>query len=477
MQALILFVALGIILGSLGIAPILQQQTHTAFADGSISEFPVPTSNSHPEGITAGPDGNLWFTEVGGNKIGKITTSGTVTEYSIPASYSYPAGITTGSDSNLWFTQEDGNKIGKITTGGTITEFPVPTSSSRPLDITSGPDGNVWFTEEGGNKIGRVNLVSPPQRTKLFLLMPGFLSHLSAADAANGTIPIDTFGQTNGIEVSLKSKFPGSRFVMFSYNGDDGTGKPTAYGCQDTLTRFMTVNVDRLKIQIIDLMKTYQNSDIYLVGHSYGGAVALALDADMKINGQISTNGGIVKGIIALDSPLGGVSGGPLGAYYQAASAYYKNHCPAATGTLYSLNELTQIFLGGPLYGSNNSLMQLLNGVSSSNQQAADAEVSTTSVLTVGNIEDYTYAPRMCPYSSLLPKGKFLSTQVVADQSSQMRIFGRIFVGGQSTCPSLTNLGVNHWVVLTNYYVKQGINQFVGNKPITSLAVPPPGFQ
>jgi virginiamycin B lyase len=30
--------------------------------------------------ITAGPDGNLWFTEPNG-KIGKLTTSGEVTEY------------------------------------------------------------------------------------------------------------------------------------------------------------------------------------------------------------------------------------------------------------------------------------------------------------------------------------------------------------------------------------------------------------
>jgi len=466
---------------------------------GTITEFPIPTANTAPVGITSGPDGNLWFTEEYGNQIGRITPSGAITEFPVPTVISpddYLNYITSGPDGNLWFAEYRTNKIGNITPSGTVKEFSLP-NGGGPFGITSGPDSNIWFTEADGNKIGRVNLSSTtptpspspspsptpsptpqPQRTKLFLLMPGFTSHLSAADAASGVIPADTFGHTNGIEVSLKNKFPGSRFVMFSYNGDDGTGKPTAYSCQDTLTRFMTVNVDRLKIQIIDLMKTYQNIDVYLVGHSYGGAVALALDADMKINGQISTNGGIVKGIIALDSPLGGVYGGPLGLYYQAATnLYYKPRCPAATGTLYSLNELTQIFLGGPLYGSNNSLMQIVNGGDFSNQEVADAEVGTTSVLAVGNIEDYIYAPRMCPNASLLPKGKFLSTQLVADQSSQMRVFGRIFVGGRSTCPSITNLGVNHWVVLTNYYVKQGINQFVGNKPITSLAVPAAGFQ
>ena len=35
----------------------------------------IPTASSRPEGITSGPDGNLWFTEEGGGKIGRITTS------------------------------------------------------------------------------------------------------------------------------------------------------------------------------------------------------------------------------------------------------------------------------------------------------------------------------------------------------------------------------------------------------------------
>ena len=31
----------------------------------AITEFPVPTPTADPIGITAGPDGNLWFTEFG----------------------------------------------------------------------------------------------------------------------------------------------------------------------------------------------------------------------------------------------------------------------------------------------------------------------------------------------------------------------------------------------------------------------------
>jgi virginiamycin B lyase len=37
-----------------------------------------------PAAMVAGPDGALWFTEIHGNQIGRITTSGQITEYAIP---------------------------------------------------------------------------------------------------------------------------------------------------------------------------------------------------------------------------------------------------------------------------------------------------------------------------------------------------------------------------------------------------------
>ena len=83
-------------------------------SSGTITEFPVPTSSSNPEGITKGPDGNLWFTEYNANRIGRITPSGSFTDYPIPTSGSQPLGITAGPDGNLWFTEDNTNKIGRI---------------------------------------------------------------------------------------------------------------------------------------------------------------------------------------------------------------------------------------------------------------------------------------------------------------------------------------------------------------------------
>src|SRR6185436_11779124 len=80
----------------------------------TITEYPVPTAGS-PQDITAGPDGNMWFTEIAGNKIGRITPAGVITEFPVPTAASKPVGITAGPDGNLWFGEGDGNKIGRIT--------------------------------------------------------------------------------------------------------------------------------------------------------------------------------------------------------------------------------------------------------------------------------------------------------------------------------------------------------------------------
>jgi hypothetical protein len=116
----------------------------------------LPTPKSDLRAITAGPDGNLWFTESLLEKIGRITPGGTITEFRLPTPGSQLGAITAGPDGNLWFTESSGDKIGRITPGGSISEFPLPTPGSQPGSITAGPDGNLWFTELGGNKIGRI---------------------------------------------------------------------------------------------------------------------------------------------------------------------------------------------------------------------------------------------------------------------------------------------------------------------------------
>jgi hypothetical protein len=138
-----------------------------------ITEYTLPSANSHPADITAGPDGNLWFTEDYSNNVGRITPAGVISEYAVPTGYSHPTCITAGPDGNLWFTEGGTDKIGSITTSGIFTEYQVLQQDSRAKGITAGPDGNVWFVEAFANSIGRFALVITPTPTPIQTQTPG----------------------------------------------------------------------------------------------------------------------------------------------------------------------------------------------------------------------------------------------------------------------------------------------------------------
>jgi virginiamycin B lyase len=123
---------------------------------GEITEYPVPSPSSGggPAGITVGPDGALWFTD--GDTIGRITTAGEVSEFPVSGPHSGLLQITSGPDGALWFTATYDSSVGRMTTAGAVTVYPLPNQNSYPIGITTGPDGALWFTEEGYNRIGRI---------------------------------------------------------------------------------------------------------------------------------------------------------------------------------------------------------------------------------------------------------------------------------------------------------------------------------
>jgi FG-GAP-like repeat len=94
------------------------------FTDGA-----GPPRNSQPHGITAGPDGALWFTEGNGDKIGRFFCVVQVDSGECAPPREFP---------------------------GLLFEYPIPTSGAVPNFITTGPDNALWFTEGAGNNIGRI---------------------------------------------------------------------------------------------------------------------------------------------------------------------------------------------------------------------------------------------------------------------------------------------------------------------------------
>ena len=153
-----------------------------------------------PEGITVGPDGNLWFTantaigriypgsgwialfglhaaataiaqaqgdlwfaQPDTNTIGRMHVDGTlVNEYRIPSKSSGAGSLALGPDGSLWFTESAAGKIGRILPSGKIAEYALSNAASGPSSIAAGPDGAMWFTETTAGKLGRITTGANP---------------------------------------------------------------------------------------------------------------------------------------------------------------------------------------------------------------------------------------------------------------------------------------------------------------------------
>ena len=102
----------------------------------------------------AGSDGALWFTGTGG--IGRITTSGQFSWHRVGPGLRWPWRIAAGPDGNLWATEIYGDHVWRITPAGKVHAFLVPTHNSGPWGITAGPDGNLWVTVTCANRLVRI---------------------------------------------------------------------------------------------------------------------------------------------------------------------------------------------------------------------------------------------------------------------------------------------------------------------------------
>ena len=134
-----------------------------------VKEVALPGGSEEPFGIAVGPDGNIWYTEGVINStftgyvsfgVGVISTNtkSLIKEIPVTAS-SEPFGITAGPDGNLWFAVTGSNNVAgtiDVINPSTMTitrTLAIPTnvvSTPSPVAITAGPDGNFWFTDGSG---------------------------------------------------------------------------------------------------------------------------------------------------------------------------------------------------------------------------------------------------------------------------------------------------------------------------------------
>ncbi len=124
----------------------------------TLSEFPIPGGPDigAKTGITAGPDGAIWFVSSTDERVGRLGRDGQFSFVNLPQTTTGddPTAITLGPDGNLWFLRS--SEVGYVTPTGQVTEFPIGGPPlGAPNAIVSGPDGNVYFT--GQNYLARVS--------------------------------------------------------------------------------------------------------------------------------------------------------------------------------------------------------------------------------------------------------------------------------------------------------------------------------
>jgi len=122
--------------------------------------------NASPHDIALGTDGEtIWFTGKATGTVGKINPDGTINHYqlltpNVPTGGSVPIYLSAGPDGNMWGTELAGNKIFRVTNDGVVTEFTIPTFNSRPIVIIPDPLGRqfMWFSEENGHKVAKIDM-------------------------------------------------------------------------------------------------------------------------------------------------------------------------------------------------------------------------------------------------------------------------------------------------------------------------------
>jgi streptogramin lyase len=138
---------------------------------GAITEFPI--NGVAPQGIAAGADGQIYFSEFllpsGQDAIGRIDVNGNVTgDFPIRAGAN-PQLLTLGADGNIWIPELGLDSLGHLSPSGAYGEVPLPCTYSSPFGITSGPDGDIWFTD---HRNGTDALGNPTQTPAIGRLDP-----------------------------------------------------------------------------------------------------------------------------------------------------------------------------------------------------------------------------------------------------------------------------------------------------------------
>jgi virginiamycin B lyase len=91
---------------------------------GHFTEFPLQPGPVGSADIVAAHDGGLWTGAQGNlNALVRVSYAGDVSYWRLPSAQAVPFGVCVGPDGNVWFTQLAGNRIGVLLLATTPVEL------------------------------------------------------------------------------------------------------------------------------------------------------------------------------------------------------------------------------------------------------------------------------------------------------------------------------------------------------------------
>jgi streptogramin lyase len=217
---------------------VFDPRTHT------FEQRKPPNGSDGIMGVQVARDDTIWFAEQYADYIGHyIPDTGQYQVYSLPTLKvpdpsdasktlslpSAPNDIALDAQGNIWFTELNADSLGKLDPHtGQIQQFPLAAQKSvqklDPYGVAVDPRGMIWFTESINNHVGRLDPSSGKIR---YFTMPGPANQfMEIASDAHGIIWITSFNE--GLLTSLDPRT--GTFTPYYAPATTGGGMGAIYG-------------------------------------------------------------------------------------------------------------------------------------------------------------------------------------------------------------------------------------------------------
>jgi streptogramin lyase len=153
-----------------------------------LTDRTAATGTSRPGSLAVAPDGNVWFSDPGDDKIGRVdATTGTITQ--IGTGLDHPAGLAVAANGNVWAVELGFPGSLDCVTGGVVTRNLLGYGGT-PSVVAVASDGTIWFGDGSvvGHAVPSGAGCTVPTTAITTYTAPGGITVAGLSAAANGAM-------------------------------------------------------------------------------------------------------------------------------------------------------------------------------------------------------------------------------------------------------------------------------------------------